>query len=409
MTKISDELKARILRKSVHEDKYGIVGVEIKNRRQSSSQTLEAVAVNVCSLSYLCKIEKNAIEPNKAFLREICSRLDLSDDKVDFLFELRDVLIRVVHSFLFNENDLIELAYEHGIGFQNYRFSIIEMINYITKKDIDKAYKILLDLMPLISNMTEFDLTIYSVFSGIVFYHKGEFQNAYDDLSSVGKFELLDDLRIIKDIYLLKIAFGMNRADTPRYFEIISRELYLSGYYSLIDEIKYIIGLYYVKNDCDVSFKETLKMIENRVSKKSLECLYDFYNDNSSLLLETKDDELNDFARCIKHIYLGDANDIIEKYDTGYYCCEFDVILAKYLTIRVARDRIDYIFKVGLPKASTYDDGYLKKFFLKEVATLPAHINKNKSLLKGFVMAYGVTCSFSDIDIEDDAYDEKND
>ena len=54
MSSLKNELHARHLRKISKDDKSGIIGVEIKNRRKNKEQTLEKLSDNICSLSYLC-------------------------------------------------------------------------------------------------------------------------------------------------------------------------------------------------------------------------------------------------------------------------------------------------------------------------------------------------------------------
>lgn len=45
-------------RQSINDDAYELIGAELKRRRVGQSQTLSSVAGDVCSVSYLCKVEK---------------------------------------------------------------------------------------------------------------------------------------------------------------------------------------------------------------------------------------------------------------------------------------------------------------------------------------------------------------
>ena len=75
-TKVVQEIRKR---QNKEEDTYAVIGVELRNRRIALSRTLNGVAFKTCSVSYLSKIENNKIHPNKAYVREICNKLDLSN------------------------------------------------------------------------------------------------------------------------------------------------------------------------------------------------------------------------------------------------------------------------------------------------------------------------------------------
>ena len=57
---------------------YSLIGTELKRVRMSQSQTLSSVAGDLCSVSYLCKVEKAQLKPNRYMLNEICKKLNVS-------------------------------------------------------------------------------------------------------------------------------------------------------------------------------------------------------------------------------------------------------------------------------------------------------------------------------------------
>lgn len=73
---------------------YSMLGTELKRVRTSQSQTLSSVAGDLCSVSYLCKIEKAQLKPNRYMLNEICKKLNLSEPQVQLLFELHGLLLK---------------------------------------------------------------------------------------------------------------------------------------------------------------------------------------------------------------------------------------------------------------------------------------------------------------------------
>ena len=91
-------------RKNKKEDKYSVLGTEIKNRRVSLSKTLSTVSSDLCSKSYISKLENSKIIPNKACLMELCNKLDMSKEKIKYLFSLEDVLYKCLEELFLNKH-----------------------------------------------------------------------------------------------------------------------------------------------------------------------------------------------------------------------------------------------------------------------------------------------------------------
>ena len=387
MSSIRGELHSREIRKKVHDDKYGIIGVEIKNRRKNKAQTLEALSSQVCSKSYLCKIEKNKIDPNKAFLREICSRLELSDDKVDFLFDLKEIVIDTIKAFIIDDKDYIAYAVEHGKGFKNYRYTIIKFINYLTIKDMDNASIIYKELLKIISNMSDFDLNIFALFSAILSLYKFEFRSALDDIEFMDLSSMDINLRVLKSIVEFEIHFAMNSYDTPIYYSELKKLLFDIGYYTLINKIEYIMGLYFIKNRCDHSIKRLLDRISDKRILESLKCFKMFMENDYLSLSELNDSYLNTFALCLKKISMHDDNIkvFIEANKKDYYRYDYDQDFLEYLLLDNGNDKYEYIINIGLPNASRREDGFMGQFFIYELSKMPK-ICRNRTLFRAHSM-----------------------
>ena len=93
-------------RKNKKEDKYSVLGTEIKNHRVSLSKTLSTVSSDLCSKSYISKLENSKIIPNKACLMELCNKLDISKEKIKYLFSLEDVLYKCLEELFLNKHNI---------------------------------------------------------------------------------------------------------------------------------------------------------------------------------------------------------------------------------------------------------------------------------------------------------------
>ena len=132
-------------------------------------------------------------------------------------------------------------------------------------------------------------------------------------------------------------------------------------------------------------------------------------NDNNLTgLLNYSDNELNLYAKTLKMV-INDPKSISDflANKPNYYVIGFDYVLLEYLAFESYKDRLDYIFKVGLPNAYACGDDYLKRYFIREVARMPIHIRKNRAIVKAFILAYGK--DFSLVDAEVFKYDDEED
>lgn len=388
MSSLKNELHARHLRKISKDDKSGIIGVEIKNRRKNKEQTLEKLSDNICSLSYLCKIEKNQIEPNKAFLREICSRLELSDDKVDFLFKLKEVLSGIVRAYLTGDYSYIEYAYETGKGLDNYRFTIIKFAYLISKKKISEANKIYYDLLQILSNFSDYDLTIFALFSSILLILKFEFKEALSNMEYIDPSSSTKEACLLKSIIEFKLHFSMNMADTPMYYEEAKKLSFEFGYFSIIESLNYYLALYYIKNKCDYSFNTIISKINNTKLSNSLKCIKAFLENNISVLLNA-DKNLNEFASILKLLCVNFDDAVIKIKDNSvdYYRDDYDQLFLDYLSLNKISERHKFIFDKGLTLAIKFNDSFLCNYFLDELSIL-SKSSKYRSLAQGYAMVH---------------------
>ena len=391
MGRLKEELHSRQIRRYSKDDKYEIVGTEIKKRRKNRSQTLEALSEDICSLSYLCKIEKNQIEPNKSFLREICSRLELSDDKIDYLFELKETIANIIRAYLVEDYNFVEYAFASGEGLENYRYDIIKLAYYISKKDIKMADIINSRLMSITTSMSDYDIAIYSIFASILATLKYDFKEALDDIEYLDPNYIGKEAALLKAILEFKIHFAMNMADTPAYFENAKRLAFEYGYYSLIEGLKYYMAHYYIKNKCDQSYEAIVGMMTNKKLINSLRLIYAFFNNNIPAVINI-DDNLNEYASVLKMLCteFKSAKKLIKENYVDYYRFDYDELLLEYLSLDVRKQKYDFIFKKGLPLATKYDDKYLCDYFISELSKVIKKTISYKSFLNAYQMVNGI-------------------
>ena len=120
------ELKRR--GEEVDNTSYEMLGAEIKRLRLKNRQTLSNVAENLCSISYVCKIERAQIKPNKHMLGEIYKRLEAKDEDMNRLFNLKDYIVKSVEWFYTNNTKKFIETDDEIKGLDNYRTMLFKFI-----------------------------------------------------------------------------------------------------------------------------------------------------------------------------------------------------------------------------------------------------------------------------------------
>lgn len=400
---IINKMNERIREGKEAEDRYDIIGIEIKFQRVKKLLTQEALSKDICSLSYLCKIETCQIDPNLVYLHEICKRLDLSDDKIEALINSKDILNKVIIAYLDNNINDIDYCYDLIDGFENYRCQIINMIHAISHHDITKANKYHYNLLPITNSMREYDFIIFSLFSAILQYYNFRFSEAYEVLLGLGKFDLGFEMTIIKDLYLFKTSFAQNNRETPFYYSSLRFKLVDKGLLKLYDEVRYMICLYYLKNNCDSILEYELDSIINPYYRDTIKILIDFKNKNVSNIFKYSDN-ISTMAKLIR-MYAKDKNkyiDTIKSIDYIYYIYDLDLIYLLSLAYKDDNDYDEHLFLDLIPKASYSDDNFIKDYLMNEIYRIYQDSNncvRNKSIIRAHYLLYSADDNiFSNID-----------
>lgn len=81
----------------------------IRNERLRRHMTLEDASKDICSVSYLCKLENSTIKTNETFVRSLCERFCIDYDVIDKA-EIENIVLEVIkYVFLKRDSDVEEL------------------------------------------------------------------------------------------------------------------------------------------------------------------------------------------------------------------------------------------------------------------------------------------------------------
>lgn len=374
-----------IQRKRRVEYYYSIVGLEIKDRRLKVSKTLESLAHNICSTSYMSKIENGKIRPNRVVMREICRKLNIDEEKIDYLLAITQKLKRVVLAFAHGEHDVVSKIYQEGLGFINYRFKIIELIYLIDNKKYGEASSLCDEIGKLIANMNEYDFTVYSIFYGILCYYTENYIEGKTIFEKMN-FDFKDEgLNILKFKYEFYCSFKLNDRNTLLLYRNLRDYLVDIGCFTELEENNYIIGIYLLRNNCLCEYIPIYKSIRNSTYKKNLS-LYSKLLLNKNMKIKSQWYEgTSPYFYNLAMIRNNNFDKLLNlSHKDSIGIIEYNYLIINYLMIPSSTERYNYILYACKEELKKTHEMYLFKFFLDELSKMSIELSRYKD----FVMMY---------------------
>jgi hypothetical protein len=384
MNVINQEINRRIKK---HNDEHNVVGAEIRQQRLEQSKTLDATVSKICSLSYLCKIERNAIRPNKKIIRDVCTRLNIDDEKVDTLHNLRSYVYNSAIAYLNRNIPEIENIVCKTRGFQNYRSMIIDLIKSILDKDFEKSIYLDRKIFKLISTMNNNDLMVFFIFHAILAYYRQSFIEACDLFNSIiSGIKLPSDLLALVYIYLLKCELKTNNHDI-NYTYIVIRDLLINnGHYDKLDEINYFMCLYYLKNKMYKRYSMLYASIKDKTYRNTLLIFVKLIFNPKQNISDRYYKDCRRSANLLYYYYKNADlyNVISEKITDADFDVDFNPLYFHYLSLKTDMERFNFIVEIGIKALKLSYDAFVAQFLLDELSRL-SYIH---SRYKAFQTAY---------------------
>ncbi len=365
--RLEEEFNKRMEKKDLFND---VIGAEIKRQRIKLAKTQSSIADDICSLSYLCKIEKNTIIPNKQYLGEICERVNISKKDMNNLLNLKDIMLLATKAFYEKDNNKLNLIEIDMRDFTNYRAKIVKFIVMIYQKKYLEANELYEELFKIVSTMADNDLLIFTCFAGIFQADVGKYEAAVNAMKLVDKynhnFEYLT-LIILENKF--NIYSHLNSPKVLLLYKELQSLFSSNGQIIKLNDLNYKYNIYLIKNYffdevkinsiIDVKKAENLKFLIALYSKKKMSNI---------------DFNLLDDAYKVIYCYLYDNKSFktaLFEYETNVIYPQDEYIFIKYLDAKLNDDNIeDYLIDIAYSYSIANLNVIFARFYLNEIRIL---------------------------------------
>ncbi len=297
-----------------------VVGTEIRLKRSELNYTLKSLTSDICSISYLSKIENSKIDANVIVLKELCDKLEISDKQLDEIVSSAGSAKLMVKAYYQNDLNMLKKLYDSVRELKNYRALITKSFYLLKVEDLKGVEHNISSIKKAIEVLNDLDALLFSIMFSIYLYKTDDFKGCYKILKNISFYEENYFALIINDL-LLKLLFRINDdlfIEKSSLFRELNWKLNEANKLIEIKALeeryklrrKFIIHIESFFND-KITYRVRFEnLIKNMISKKPNTQVYKFV-----------------------YIYLTNKDSYVERYTTNelYYECAEESLLLEYL------------------------------------------------------------------------------
>ena len=301
------------------------IGSLARMRRLELKKTLQQVASNICSVSYLSKIESNKIIPNPDCVAQLMERMEIPHYEQYLLENESDLMNESLQYFFMMDLDSYRLLYNRLFDIKNCVAFIIIVGYHILRGEYDKCKKYLEKTENMVLSLSNISLKVFSLYYAYYLVYVNDFEGAnfliekIQDHGLGERFEVLlkevgfiAHIREKRYIYVYKEFEALNNYyskcehyEKVKYLKILCmKALYDSGEYNEVinigskillitnyvedDEYNFIMGNAHLNLNHTLAAKDYLDRItpESPFFKKCLEAKCDMCSDEATFIEE---------------------------------------------------------------------------------------------------------------------------
>ncbi len=257
-----------VAKKRNHRKENLPIGSAIKYKRHALRMTLEEASKDICSVSYLSKLENNIIVPSERYVMQLKQRFCLNEATLNEDPQTYQTLKRIlIHKILNNQK--LSQSFINQIGSQtNYQTSILMFGVHVLNQHKDKAYHTYQKMIPMIASMPDESFAIAICLLSRLLYDETRYQEANEILAMLPHTDIDRKLFLYRDKWVLINAIRMNNmALFHLLYPTYQHTLIELGYYKQVNELRCHMMTYF-SNVMDVSTYQALLKQNRRLPKK---------------------------------------------------------------------------------------------------------------------------------------------
>ena len=174
------------------------IGALARKRRLEKNLTLSEVSKNICSISYLSKIESNKIIPNQRCLELLMERIDVSKWEIYALENCDSIMKDLINAFLYGNTQKLNEMYEDAKNTDNNQCTdIIKIAYYLYNNDPGHAEKLINDNLSISVSMSKSILYVFNYLAGLYLTLTNELDSVEEILKKSKEAYLSDELSLL--------------------------------------------------------------------------------------------------------------------------------------------------------------------------------------------------------------------
>lgn len=209
-TKKIEKKKSKIEKAEEMYDYYnGSAGDRIKQKRKELKMTQETLAKQICSNTYISKMENNKVALNEEYLSLIMEKMGLTIDDINMPRIIIDYMYDSVKYFFYKDIEKYQVIFDDIKTFKpNVLIYIIAFGYHILTENYVEAEIYNKELSRYINNLEEYGFATYCIFSGFYHISTNNFTLAKEVIETTDGHLINDTYQLGMFNYLAYLAYG---------------------------------------------------------------------------------------------------------------------------------------------------------------------------------------------------------
>ncbi|VEU80356.1 helix-turn-helix domain-containing protein [Haploplasma axanthum] len=278
------------------------IGSIIKHYRKERNYTLDDTSNGICSISYLCKVEKNQLIPSDIILPKLIKRLKINEEEIN-TNKKSDWVKEVLKDY-----NILKKMYNSVFYLKDYQSKLIKYTyNLLIKNDMIAAHKEYIDLTEYYTYFTEEEMCFYLYLIMINYYKKEQYSEIINMYKDVLIFNEQRELQLKIKVIVLKSFYKCERYSEANimYEKVISDLLNYNMFEEIIKLRSYDLAAKAKELETEVLI-EHLNLLNNteKMSFEYIWFVHYFYKKNDyekavELILKIKDLNAHYYIMCL--------------------------------------------------------------------------------------------------------------